>query len=62
MTDKQKNIKYLIQMSFTDEQIDRINNFFDKLEKINNTEERIANMKKMLEECEYEQKEVSNDR
>ena len=54
MTNKQKNIKYLIQMSFTDKQIYRINNFFDKLEKINNTEERIANMKKMLAECEYE--------
>lgn len=50
MTDKEKKI---IHMSFTDEQIDRINNFFDKLDKINNIEERIANIKKMLTECEY---------
>lgn len=43
MTDKEKKI---IHMSFTDEQIDRINNFFDKLDKINNIEERLANIKK----------------
>lgn len=32
------------------------------LEEINKTKEHLANMKKMLAECEYEAKEVNNDR